>query len=262
MVTLARLGSKVGMVAKVGDDEYGKFIISEFEKEGVDTSHIVVEKGGRGPIIICLVENVTGERVFLGYSKISQMQPEEINLEYIEQAKILHIDGFHFKAAERTIKIAKENGILVSFDMGMWRPEFIDIVGMTDILIPSKQAAIMATGENSPEKIVRKLKAFGPKIVAVTLGEEGSICLSDSDIIYKKAFKVPVVDTTGAGDVYHGAFLFGVLKNWDIESIVEFANATAAIKCTKLGGRAGIPNYRQVIDFLAKNLDDTKWLQK
>jgi len=255
MVTLARLGAKTGVITKIGDDEYGKFIISEFKKEGVDTSRIIVEKGGKGPVIFCLVENITGERVFLGYAKLSELKPKEVDFEYIKQARILHIDGMSLKAAEKAAEIARENDILVSFDMGMWRPDFLGLIRKTDILIPSKQAAIAVTGERDPVKMVEKLKSLGPRIVAVTLGEEGSICIDENgEPIYKKAFKVPVVDTTGAGDVYHGAFLFGILKNWELEKIVEFANAVAAIKCKKLGGRTGIPTFLQAKTFLEREL--------
>jgi sulfofructose kinase len=88
-------------------------------------------------------------------------------------------------------------------------------------------------------------------VVVVTLGREGCICLSANDVFRQRAFRVPVVDTTGAGDVFHGGFLYGLLRGWQLPVIVRFASAVAAIKCGQLGGRDGIPSLRQVKDFLS-----------
>lgn len=94
------------------------------------------------------------------------------------------------------------------------------------------------------------MRSLGPGIVGITLGDEGCILSWENRSLREPAFKMDVVDTTGAGDVFHGAFIYGLLKNWSLEKTAKFANAVAAMKCRKLGGRAGIPTLREVTEFL------------
>jgi sugar/nucleoside kinase (ribokinase family) len=251
MVTLSRLGARAGVISKVGNEEYGSFILSEFSKENVDASNVIIEKDGVGPIVVVLVEDLTAERVFLLYSNISEIKPEQVNFEYISQAKILHLDGMSLKAAQAAADFAKKNDVIVSFDMGSWSTDYIELIRKTDILIPSEKAAFDATQKTNPVLQARKLKNLGPKIVAITLGNKGSIYVDDK-VVRKPAFNIQAIDTTGAGDVYHGAFLFGILKNWNPDRITEFANAVAAIKCMKLGGRKGIPTFMETQNYLKK----------
>jgi len=111
------------------------------------------------------------------------------------------------------------------------------------------------TKEKDYFKAAKKLFSQGPEIVVITLGEKGCLYKSCKETFTKPAFKVKVVDTTGAGDVFHGAFIYGLLKGWKLEKIAEFSNAVSAIKCTKLGGRAGIPTLKEVNELLAHRVN-------
>jgi ribokinase len=108
----------------------------------------------------------------------------------------------------------------------------------TDVLKPCKPAARALTGENDPEKMARKLLSFGPKAVAMTMGAEGSLIASGESITYQPAYRVKVVDTTGAGDAYMGGLSFALLMEWPLDRVASFANACAALCCTRVGARA------------------------
>jgi len=121
---------------------------------------------------------------------------------------------------------------------------------LTDVLITSKAFAEDSTGESDYRKAGEKLRSLGLELIVITLGEDGSICLCSEDFFICNTFEVEVIDTTGAGDVFHGAFLYGLLREWDIRRVSEFATAVAAIKCTKLGGRAGLPTLAEAEKFI------------
>ena len=120
----------------------------------------------------------------------------------------------------------------------------------TDYLIASKVFAEALTGLTSPSEAAEVLAGYGSSVTVVTLGEEGSLTLAGGRSFHTPAFPVDVVDTTGAGDVYHGAFIFGLLREWPLEKTAEFASAVAAMSCTRLGGRQGIPTLDEAISFL------------
>ena len=125
-----------------------------------------------------------------------------------------------------------------------------ELIGLTDVLIASSNFAVRFTGETDSEKQLSRLHSLGPEIVGITLGADGCILMHGDTVLREPGFQVDVVDTTGAGDVFHGAFIYGLLEDWTLEKTARFANATAAMKCRKLGGRAGIPNLVEVIEFM------------
>lgn len=138
----------------------------------------------------------------------------------------------------------------MSCDTAGYAPDYHKILKFTDVFISSIDMTQLLTGKMDPIEAAKKLLRAGPSIVGVTLGDQGSICVTKDRVIGKPAFKVNVMDTTGAGDIYHGAFIFGLLQEWPLDIVVEFSNAVSAIKCEKLGGRAGIPTLSQVESFL------------
>lgn len=143
-------------------------------------------------------------------------------------------------------------GVTVVFDADVlaYDSEIGKIVELTDILMPSNGFAQRFTNRDNPEKALEIMRAQGPSLVLITLGDEGSVCLAEDRIFYTPSFEVNVVDTTGAGDVFHGAFICGMLRDWPLEKVAEFASAVAGIKCTKLGGRLGIPTFKEAMRFL------------
>lgn len=142
-------------------------------------------------------------------------------------------------------------GVPVLIDAGSLRPGVPELLEHVDAVVASHRFAQEYTGETDPMKAARIMHNGRTRVSIVTQGEKGSACVASDGEFYGPAFEVDVVDTTGAGDVFHGAFSFGLAKGWDVRTIVTFASAVAAIKCTKVGGRQGIPSLGQTLTFLA-----------
>jgi ribokinase len=250
LVTMSRLGLKTAMLWCVGDDENGKFVISDLANEGVDVSHMVAVQGLITPTSYVLVDETSGKRTIAFYYDETLLDHvAKIDLDWISESRALYIDGVH-EASIKATMIAKENEIPVFCSTAEYAPEYNRIIGHVDIFIASLDWARSITGRQEPIEAARAILGLGPKVAVVTLGDQGSICVTKDLVIKKEAFYVDVVDTTGAGDVYSGAFVYGMLQEWPLDYVVEFSNAVAAMKCRKLGGRAGIPKLDEVGAFM------------
>jgi ribokinase len=253
LVTLARLGVATAMIGKVSDDLIGSFARDEFARDRVDASYIIVEPGQSSPLSMILVDEHTGKRTIL-YSTgtVKPLKREEIPEKLITNAKFLHLEGgVQWEAELQGAKLAKKAGVTVVYDAERLRPETEELLAYVDILITSKEFAEEYTA-SPPEKALDKLFSRGFKLVGITLGDQGCLCKTSEESFHIPAFQVKVVDTTGAGDVFHGAFTYGLLKGWDARKTAEFATAVAGIKCQSLGGRKGIPNLEHTLNFIKK----------
>ena len=254
LVTLAKLGASATYVGKIGDDPVGYFIKREFDQYGVDTSHMIVEPGATSLASMVMVDRATGKRTIVGgQPTASDLQPNEVQPGVIEDARYLHLDGTFREAVLEVARRARSAGVTVVLDADVlsYDADVHLLVELTDILIPSKGFAQRFTGTDDPEQAIRIMRSYGPRVVALTLGEQGSACHAGGRLFHTPAFAVDVVDTTGAGDVFHGAFIFGMLQDWPFEKAATFASAVAAMKCRKLGGRLGIPTLQEAIAFLS-----------
>ncbi len=250
LVTLARLGASAGFVGRVGDDEAGAFMRRGLANEGVDLSRLQVERGATSGQCIILVHAATGKRSICFHpGTISPIDADALDAGYLCSGRFLHLDGYAPQAAMRAATVARAAGVQVCLDAGGFGPHIADLAAVADVLIAGEQCARVVGGGDYRDGACRLL-AMGPGIVTVTLGADGSFTKTREEEFSYPAFAVPVVDTTGAGDVFHGAYLFGLLQGWSLEAVVPFASAAAALKCQQLGGRAGIPNYSAVVAFL------------
>jgi sulfofructose kinase len=252
--TASKLGSNAGFIGKVGDDAHGRRIIEDFKKENIDISGILIEKNATSAVTFVWIEEKTGKRSIawnLGSKK--PLKPEELTETGIRSIKVIHLDGHENQAAIRAIKIAKNNGIKVSLDGGSMTPNIDKIIEYTDFLIVSEEFAKKFTGMQKKENYLKKLMENEPDMVIVTHGKDGYYGYIGDKYIEKGSFEVDVVDTTGAGDVFHGAFLYGYIKNMGLEKSLEFASAVAALKCTKFGVRSAIPSYKQAMNLIKKH---------
>ena len=253
LVTLARFGISTGYVGKVGGDNFGKFILHSLEKEGVDISRVVVDERSSSLFAFVIIEKKTGRRTIL-WTKgdSSPLKTQELDEDYLLSAKVLHFDGYEVESSIWIAKKAKIRKVKLTLDLDTIVPDIDELVSLCDVVIPSWPMASKLTGEDKPEEAVKKIRSMGPGIVAITLGEKGCICSSDKETFFQPGIKVKAVDTTGAGDVFHGAFIFGLLQGWDLRKIAKFSNIVAALNCTKLGGREGIPDLNKALDLLQK----------
>ena len=251
-VAAARLGLSAAFIGTVGDDDAGKRILRDFAEEKVDTSGIVVRAGRASPVAYCWVDEPTGKRsVAWTRGDTEELGDTEADLSLLEGAKILHIDGHNPKGAIAAARRAKQLGVLVNYDAGTIRDGAEELLPLADILIASEAFARNWTGENDLEKALVKLSEYNAKVVGCTMGEHGSMCYENGGFVKCPAFKIDPVDTTGAGDVFHTSFAVRYLETRDLLECQRFGAAVSAIKCGKLGGRAGIPTRAQVDEFLS-----------
>ena len=253
LVTLARLGARVGFVGRVGDDEAGVIMRRDLLAEGVDVSRLQVESGASSAQCVILVHEPTGKRSICVHRGSAAAVPADgLDLDYLCAGRFLHLDGSSPDAALVAARAARAAGVRTCLDAGGPGPRLTELVGLTDVLIAGERFAMSVAADDDYRTGATRLLAMGPEIVVVTRGEHGAFTHMATDAFHTPAFEVPVVDTTGAGDVFHGAYLFGLLRGWDLPAVAEFASAAAALKCTQLGGRAGIPRLDAVLSFLGE----------
>jgi len=154
--------------------------------------------------------------------------------------------------------MAKDKSVPVMLDAGRVRQGMIELSSLSDYVVCSEEFArefCSDLDEFTPEKALQKMKTFNAKAVTVTLGSKGSYTLSKEEVFNTPSFSVDVLDTTGAGDVFHGGYIYGLLQNWELKEVARFASAFAALKCRELGGRSGIPGLKEVKALLSSRDD-------
>ncbi len=261
MATVGRLGGRASYVGKVGDDDFGRFMLTELEKDGVNIDRVVVQHGAPSQFAFIVVDGETGKRtIFWTRSGIDPLLAEELDRDHILSARVLLVDGHDAAAAIAAASWANEVGIPVVYDAGSVRDGSEELAARTDFLAASCLFARQLTGEEDAERAGRLMLGGKSKLAAVTLGEEGCVYATSEGTFRQPAFEVDVVDTTGAGDVFHGALSYAVSHGWPYAEIIEFCSAVAALKCTKLGGRAGIPSLPRTLDFLRARSENRFWV--
>ena len=256
MAATARLGARTAYIGTAGNDEAADMKVRSLEKEGIDLSHLVRLPQPENQIVLVSVRESDGERVFSGLrrSQDSQLGPDQIDREFITSADYLHLDGGHYAAALQAAKWMKEAGKTVVFDgskvNGDSRAHLTELIQYVDVLIGGSGFVPALTGIKDIWEAGRAALKIGPRVVVQTEGADGSYTVTKDEEFHLPCFKIDVVDTTGAGDVFHGAYIVGLLRGWDLKRVALFSTAVSALKCTKLGGRAGIPTFDQTIAFL------------
>jgi sulfofructose kinase len=257
IVTARRLGLSASYIGKVGDDPFGERMLSELRAEGVDCSSVVVEPGARSQFAFIMVDARTGARTILWTrGSVSPLTPSEVDLDRIASARALLIDSLEPVAAYAAAEAAREAGIPVVIDAGTLRDGVAELLPLCDYIVASETFAGRISEGRGVGEALRIIYAEGPEAGVVTLGERGCTAISGDGTFEVEGFPVRAVDTTGAGDVFHGAFLFAVLQGWDLYRMCLFSNAVAAMKCRRLGGRAGIPDLNEALAFLKERKPD------
>ncbi len=252
VVTARRLGLDSAFMGKVGDDEFGRKMIDELRREEIDISGVVVESGGSSQFAFILVDEESAARTILWTrGSLSAFGADEVDTGKVERARGLLIDSLEPAAAVAAARAARGASIPVVMDAGTLREGVEELLPLCDYIVASETFSRQISGRGH-EDALERLESYGPRAAVITLGESGCLAMSEGAVIESRGFEVDAVDTTGAGDVFHGAFMFGVLKGWDIERICVFSNAVAALKCRRLGGRAGIPDLDEALSFLAR----------
>jgi len=251
IVTAARLGAECGFIGVTGSCTNGRFIREDFTRHGVDISHSVTDEGKYSDFALILSDLETNGRsiVYRGGS-IRRLTAADLDKEYLAAADFLHLAG-HGEHERLAARWMKEAGKTVVYDASGYDPAQETFLSYIDVFIASEfYYGACFQGLGTYEDNCRAVLAKGPKTVVFTLGEKGSVGLSDQGFFHAPGYQVEVADTVGAGDVYHGAFLFGLAQGWEAERTARFANAAAALKIGAIGGRAGIPTCETVLAFM------------
>lgn len=253
MVALSRWGVKTKYIGKVGEDDLGQFSLNSIRQEGVDVSSVTIEPNATNQFAMIIVDGSSGDRTILWNRDGRLMYREgELLKEEVCSGKLLHLDGHDIHAALQCARWAKEERIPTVIDLDKAEPLTSELIKEIDFLITSSRFPTLYTGISDREKALLELQKQTPGFLCATLGHEGAVALVNGEFLHAEGSKVKAVDTTGAGDVFHGGFIYGFLQNWELKEILKFANAAAALKCQNLGGRKGIPTLEEVQRFLSQ----------
>ncbi|WP_010677925.1 sugar kinase [Bacillus timonensis] len=268
-IGLARLGHKVGWISKVGNDEFGKGMISFIRGEGVDVSQVKTDS--HAPTGLYFKEVKSGHNVTVQYyrngSAASHLTPRDLDPDYIKQAKFLHITGITpalsdscYQTVKRAISIAKENGVQVIFDPNvrkkLWSEEkarevLVELTTLADIVLPGLEEGTFMFGETDYVKIGKRFLETGPKLVIMKDGKKGAYVFKEDCYELIPGFEVDeVIDPVGAGDGFAAGFISGLLSGFTVEKSVEIGNAVGAHVVQIPGDFEGLPSQWELKQFL------------
>jgi len=253
LVTCQRLGLATLYIGKVGDDDAGRFQLASLKKEGVDVRHTRVVPGTPNQFGTIVVDRATGERtVFWDRDPRLAVRPSELDAQAITSARALHIDGCDVEAGIRAAGWARRASVPVIADLDTVYKKVETLFPYIDYLIASTNFLPAVTGTDDPFRVLEYMaREYKMRATGMTLGREGALMLCEGRYFYSPGFVVETVDTTGAGDVFHGAFIHGLLAGWDLVRMLDFANAMAGLNCSALGARGGIATQAEAEKLMA-----------
>ena len=254
-VAAARLGLRTSLIGCVGDDLFGKVGLADLSYNHVDVSKMSVQKGKKSNFCICVTESAINGKEFISKpGDFINIQESDLDENYFQSTKMLHV-ALITPAVAKACDIVHASGGEVSVDANYYRPYTYDYYDKIDIFIGSEMyyGGFCEDKKLNPanfEENMKLLQSYGPKIVIFTFGADGCKGVYENKYFDLPALKVEVLDTTGAGDVFHGAFDYFYLQGCNVEDCAKFATGVSAIKCTRAGGRAGIPTLSVLKKFL------------
>ena len=250
LATCAALGLRTRYVGAFGNDEHGRLVRSELEQRGIDTTYATVRYAPNRHAVI-LVDEHTGERIVAWQRDASlQIRPGDLPDDALTGSRLLHVDNVDEEAAIAAAQRARAAGLTVTTDIDEVRTRTPDLVAAASFPILAEHVPQALTGETGPERALRALRRRHDGMLCVTLGGRGSMLLAGEQLYEAPAFRVDAVDTTGAGDVFRGALIFSLLRGDSPDAMLRFANAAAAVSCTREGAIGGVPNLLEINQLL------------
>ena len=253
LCTCAAMGLRVRYVGATGKDDNGRLIRDELSRRGVDITHTAVRDAANASAVI-LIDDVKGERVVL-WDRESRLDlaPGDIDAAGIGNARLLHVDDVDAEASIHAASIARKAGLPVTSDIERVGDRTEALIESVTVPIFAEHALGSLTGERDLERALRALRRRHAGMLCVTLGARGAMLLDGDRLYHEPGFQVAVLDTTGAGDVFRGGFIAALLRGDLPGDILRFANAAAAISCTRLGAINGTPTLEEA-QALARSL--------
>jgi sulfofructose kinase len=261
VIACQRWGLRTRYVGKLGDDSAAALHAEEFKRAGVETQ-IVSVPGCASQQAFILVDPQGERTVLWRRDEKLALHPNELKRDWIVSARALHVDGYDTAAATTAATWAREAGVPVIADLDDVYPNLEPLLAKVDYLIVSRNFPDRLCGEASLEKSLPLLhRRYGCRLTAATLGSDGVLAWDGESFHYARAYEVPVVDTTGAGDLFHAGFIFGLLQGslpddatpetrkpstWSLQRQLDFACAAAAMNCSGLGARGGIRSLEEI----------------
>ena len=251
MIACQQWGLRTRYVGKVGDDSAAELHRAEFARHGVE-AHLFIAPGCPSQQAFILVDD-SGERTVLWKrDERLTLRPEELQQEWIVNASALHVDGHDTAAAAIAASWARAADVPVVADLDELYPGVEKLLNSVDYLITSRDIPGRLTEQSDLRKSLPALKKrFGSRLAAATLGEEGVLAWDGTSFHYAPAFRIETMDTTGAGDIFHAGFIYGLLQGWPLQRQLDFACAAAALNCTALGARGGIQSVASIEQLMA-----------
>jgi len=250
MAAASVLGASCGVIASIGDDELGQDILASLRAANVDTSRVVVRSLQPSPMVLVLVDARTGGRHFFPMNADRPLiGADDVDWDYASGASIICLDHW-IKDTGAILDKARSLGLTTMLDSPLHVGLEPDWVELADVFIAGADSARWRADPHAALMEARRIAGRGPHTVILTLGEAGCAGVGPEGPFTLPAFEVQVVDTTGTGDVFHGAYAYGMTRDWNAEECARFASAAAALSATRLGGRAGLPTAAQVAELL------------
>jgi len=255
LVALRRWGLRTAYLGAFGDDALAERSRTALAAEGVDIDGGLVRAGVPNQLAVILVDRRSGERTVLWYRDPAlAIRPEELARARVCAGRVLHLDGYDREAAITAAGWAREAGIATVLDLDSPGRDAERLLAVTDIAVVSRECAEQLSGSTDPAVALEGLAGSGSALVGISLGRDGVIARSDGRTFHVRGFPVLPVDTTGAGDVLHAGiiygYLYGYLAGMNVEEMLRFASAAAALQCTRLGAQPAIPTLAQIRQLL------------
>jgi sulfofructose kinase len=246
-----RYGIRARYVGRVGDDEAGAFSLDDLRKEPMEVC-IEVVPDAFSQFSIIIVDRATGERTII-WDRDPKLHylDGELNRDLIVAGQLLHLDGHDQPASLTAARWAREAGMKVSIDIDKVQPGVEELLELVDFVIPSQHFVMQFAGTRDWRLGLRSVASVTRGFVAITRGNEGCAAIWEDEIVETPGIEVRAIDTTGAGDIFHGAFIYGLFQGWSVGRTLRFANVAGALACTRLGARAGIPDLAEINERLA-----------
>jgi len=254
IATCASLGLRSKYVGVTGSDENGRRVVSELARRGVDVSSVVTREADNRFAVI-LVDRSNGERIVLWDRDESlRLRESELPADALTSARVVHVDDVDEEVAIRTAVTARAAGAIVTSDIDRVTPRTGELASSVTHAIFSQHVVVTLSGTSEMEPALRRLRARHDSVLIVTMGERGAVALERDTFHDEPAFRVPAVDTTGAGDVFRGGLIYALVNGEPIEQALRVANAAAAVSCTRLGALNGVPTLDEVRELMAANV--------
>ncbi len=255
IVALQRLGMRTAYAGRFGTDPEGRFGLQSLRDEGVDVASAELVENARTQIGYIIIEAQRGERTVL-WDRDERLvyTAADAPVEFAGRARVIHLDAHDPPACTRMARAARAAGTIVSADIDNVYDGLLEFLPLIDVLISSKEFPRILTGIDDAHTALAEIKMkYGCALVGLTKGGRGATVLCNGEFLEAPAFAVPggCVDTTGAGDAFHGGFVYGLLQGEEVETSLRLGCAVAALGCRALGARTALPTRAELDSFLA-----------